>query len=92
MLLPVLIALQTSVPPPVAAIPASPAQVASAAPAPKSDRMICRADTHTGSHVSSRTCRTERQWREAEDSSAEWLRTNRPISCTAGLGVCAGGR
>ena len=63
-----------------------------AAPEAKGDRTVCHSDAHTGSRVATRTCRTERQWREAEDSSAEGLRTNRPISCTAGLGVCAGGR
>ena len=46
------------------------------------DKDVCRSDERTGSRLSTRTCHTNREWRELEFQSSEWLRSTRPLPCT----------
>ena len=91
MMLLLVLALQTAgdAPPVAAPGPNAPAAISHAAP-PGSDTVVCRSDAHTGTHIGSRTCHTEREWRELEFQSAEWMRKMRPQPCLSGSSACPG--
>ena len=58
-----------------------------------SGKVVCREDQKTGSRLTSRTCHTEREWRELEFQSDNWMREMRPLGCSgSNVGVCAGPR
>lgn len=74
-------------PPAGAAAPAGDAAAATADP----DKLICKSEVITGTHMMGRVCKTQAQWDQSEEQGQRWLNGIRNGATTPGEVQAGGG-